>query len=236
MIQAYKICKKFGSLLAVKNFDCQIPIGSVVGLLGANGAGKSTIMKMLAGCCSPDSGQIFLSGYNLFQQPLLARSQIGYLPETSPSYPDLTVQEYLKYVISLKNSDDNIRSLEKIFLQCQLESVIHKKIQHLSKGYRQRVGLAQALIGNPNILIVDEPTAGLDPRQIQETRYLLRNLGQTKAVLLSTHILSEVEQICDRVIIIQQGEIKLDAPLKEVLKYGSLEDIYLQITESERVV
>lgn len=216
MLTAQNLSKSFGKHKVVDNFSCDIPPATIVGLLGANGAGKTSIMRMLAGYYVPDSGIIRIAGYDPALNPK-ARQFLGYLPENAPLYSDLTVQHYLQYVQKLKRCTETQEDIESLMDSTQLNDVKYCKISHLSKGYRQRVGLAQALIGKPPILIVDEPTAGLDPLQIQETRQLLKELGNTKTILISTHILSEVEQICDQVIILYQGKIKLFGLLSHLI-------------------
>ncbi len=224
MIQADSISKVYKDCVALKEFSCEILQPCITGLLGANGAGKSTVMKILSGCLAPSWGSARIAGYDILSQSQKARSQIGYAPETMPLYQDMKVNEYLEYVGCLKNVPPFwlTKNIIKILEECCLGEVYKKKIGHLSKGYRQRLGLAQAILGDPSILIVDEPTSALDPVQIIETRNLLKKLGQKKCILLSTHILSEVEQICDQVIILHKGKIVLQGNLPSLLNSNKL--------------
>ena len=240
MIEAISLSKSYIQTEIVNRFSCRIPVASVVGLLGANGAGKSTIIKMLTGYLAPSSGQARIGGYDVLTEPVQARRLLGYLPQTTPLYDDLRVNEYLAYVAALKKlaKNERERDIPAIIARCGLAPVYRQKIARLSRGYRQRTGLAQALLGNPPALILDEPTSALDPVQIWQTRQLLRELGQTKAVLLSTHILTEVEQICDAVIILHKGRIVLQGNLAQLLRQyrNNLEDIYRQATSAEKVI
>ena len=224
MIKASGLTKVYKDCVALKEFSCEIPQFCIAGLLGANGAGKSTAMKILSGCLAPSSGKASLLGYDILSQSQEARKQIGYVPETMFFYRDMIVKEYLEYVGALKNVAKNLlrNQIMRIVEECHLEDVYLKKIGYLSKGYCQRLGLAQALVGDPPILIVDEPTSSLDPLQIIDTRNLLKNLGKKKCILLSTHILSEVEQICDQVIILHRGEIVLQENLYSLLRANKL--------------
>lgn len=236
MIYANQVTKILGNTSVIRDFSCTLTHACITGLLGANGAGKTTIMRMLSGYLPPTTGQILIAGHDLFLEPKQARKIVGYLPETAPLYLDMRVREYLEYVADLKLADDRL-SLDAIAQDCGIAEVKHQKIATLSRGYRQRVGLAQALIGNPPVLIIDEPTSAQDPLQIQQIRRLLKELARMKTILISTHILSEVEQICDRVLILHQGAIAADGSLASLLADGrSLEQVYLQATHSERVV
>lgn len=217
MLIAKNVSKYFRNFIAVHNFSCDIPKATIVGLLGANGAGKTTVMRMLSGYYSPDQGSIYIAGYETTTHPYITRTLVGYLPENPALYPDLQVKDYLRYVAQLKQCEA-IQNLDYILEITQLTTVQSNKICTLSRGYRQRVGLAQTLVGNPPILIMDEPTVGLDPCQIQEMRCLLKELVKTKTILISTHILSEVEQICDRVIILNHGEIQLTGIISDLIQ------------------
>lgn len=219
MIKADKITKIYGTTKALENFTCNISGPEVVGLLGANGAGKSTLMKILTGCISPTSGNASICGFDIFSDLLKVKKNIGYLPEKTPLYENMRVQDYLYYVANLKHVVSSLKKehIQDIIDKTGLHLVSQQKILKLSKGYRQRVGLAQALIGDPSVLIIDEPTSGLDPVQIKETRNLLKHLGTTKTILISTHILSEVEQICNSVIILHNGKVVLQGNMKELL-------------------
>ncbi|MBN8705149.1 MAG: ATP-binding cassette domain-containing protein [Bacteroidetes bacterium] len=211
-IIAKELTKKYGSFTAVDSASFTIQTGEIVGFLGPNGAGKTTTMKMLTGILKPTSGTAEINGFDVLTDPESVRKEIGFLPENNPLYLDLTVNEYLDYsarISGVKPADVSGR-MDTMIQLCGLESVHKKIIGTLSKGYRQRVGLAQALVHNPSVLILDEPTTGLDPNQILEIRDLILNLGKEKTVLLSTHILQEVEAICSRVLIINEGEIVAD--------------------------
>lgn len=215
MIEVERLTKRFGSTLAVDQLGFAVGRGEIVGLLGPNGAGKTTTMRMLTTYVMPTSGRAALMGYDVVDQPLEVRRNIGYLPENVPLYTEMRVVEYLKYRAQLKQipSRRRRRSIAEVILKCGLAEVENRVLGHLSKGYRQRVGLADAMLHDPPILILDEPTAGLDPIQIREVRSLIRELGDRHTILLSTHIMSEVEAICGRVIIIARGTIALDERL-----------------------
>lgn len=210
MIIANQLSKTFGRFEAVKNASFTIEQGDIIGFLGPNGAGKTTTLRMLTGYLPPTSGSASIAGCDIVTQTQEARKHLGYLPEHVPLYDDLRVTEYLKFRARLKGiSGRQIRAaVTKSMEQCGLESVRHKMIRTLSKGYRQRVGLADALLGQPDLLILDEPTNGLDPNQIRQIRDLIKKLSEHHTIILSTHILSEVEMICNKVIIIDQGIIK----------------------------
>lgn len=218
-IQIEHLYKQYGNHLAVQDLCFTINEGEVVGFLGPNGAGKSTTMKILTGFIAPSSGTASIQGINVLEHPTEAQKQIGYLPENAPIYLDMTVRDYLDYIAKIRGMGRSERShsIEKIALQCGISDRLHQTIATLSKGYKQRVGLAQALIHNPPIVILDEPTTGLDPNQIIEIRNLIREIGKTKTVILSTHILSEVQKTCDRVIIIHQGELVADGKVEEII-------------------
>ncbi|NUM33505.1 MAG: ATP-binding cassette domain-containing protein [Candidatus Brocadiae bacterium] len=224
MIKADCLRKVYKDCIALEEFSCEIFHPGIAGLLGANGAGKSTAMKILSGCLAPSSGSASIMGYDILSQSREARNQIGYAPETMLFYREMKVQEYLEYVGTLKGVKRNClsRQIMNIAEECNLKDVFSKKIGNLSKGYCQRLGLAQALVGDPPILIVDEPTSALDPLQIIETRNLLKRLGKKKYILLSTHILSEVEQICDQVIILHKGKIVLQKNLHSLLQANKI--------------
>ena len=213
------LSKSYGSHQAVQNISFTVDKGEVVGFLGPNGAGKSTTLKILTGFLSPSSGQTFINGVDVLESPILAQQQLGYLPENAPLYPDMTVYDYLKYIAKIRGlgKSEQTLAIEKISSQCQISDRWHQPIGELSKGYRQRVGLAQALIHNPPIVILDEPTTGLDPNQIVEMRSLIREIGKTKTVILSTHILSEVQVTCDRVLIIDKGQLVADGTVEEII-------------------
>lgn len=215
MIEVERLTKRFGSILAVDGIGFAVGRGEIVGLLGPNGAGKTTTMRMLTTYVAPTSGRAALMGHDVLDQPLKVRRNIGYLPESVPLYLEMRVVEYLKYRAQLKEVPRGLRrrSIAEVMLKCGLGEVENRVLGHLSKGYRQRVGLADALLHDPPILILDEPTAGLDPIQMREVRGLIRELGDRHTILLSTHIMSEVEAVCGRVIIIARGTIALDERL-----------------------
>ena len=229
MIVFEKVTKKFADILALDNLSWQVNDGEIVGLLGPNGAGKTTAMRILVGLIKPTKGKVLVNGVNVNLDRQTVRSQIGYLCENNPLYPDLKVWEYLKFISSSKNS--NIEAeFSKIVGQCGLGEVCNRKIDTLSKGFRQRVGLAAALLSNPPIIILDEPTVGLDPNQIIEIRKLIKSLNKKKTVILSSHILSEVQAICSKVLIIHKGKVVTEGSLKKVTKGKSLEKIFQKLT------
>ncbi|NOS92115.1 MAG: gliding motility-associated ABC transporter ATP-binding subunit GldA [Cyclobacteriaceae bacterium] len=213
------LTKQYGQQLAVKDISFSIEKGEIVGFLGPNGAGKSTTMKIATTYLPPTEGTVHVNGFDVVNQPMEVRKIIGYLPEHNPLYLDMYVHEYLSFVCGvygIAGTERKQRVVEMIEL-CGLTKEQNKKIESLSKGYRQRVGLAQALIHNPSVLILDEPTSGLDPNQIIEIRKLIKQISTNKTVILSTHIMQEVEALCDRVIVIRQGEIVADDSLKNLL-------------------
>ena len=217
MIDIVNLTKKYRDKFAVNNISFHIAEGEVVGFLGVNGAGKTTTMNMLTGYISSTSGSAKINGVDILDDPLAAKKCIGYLPELPPLYQDMTVWEYLCFVYELKGCKfPKYQHLEEICEVVKIKDVAKRLIRHLSKGYRQRVGLAQALVGNPKVIILDEPTVGLDPRQIIEMRKLIKSLGKEHTVILSTHILSEAQAICDRIIIIDKGTIIADAKTEEI--------------------
>ena len=215
MIEVKNVTKKYGSFTAVDNISFDVKDGEVVGFLGPNGAGKSTTMNMITGFIEPTDGQIIINGNDISKKPKKAKKQIGYMPENVPLYYDLTVKEFVTYMAELKfvKRQDKKEQVEKVIKETGLESVQKKLIKNLSRGYKQRVSMAGALVGNPEVIILDEPTVGLDPKQITEIRSLIKELGKKHTVILSSHILSEVSQICERVIIINHGKIvAIDTP------------------------
>ena len=218
MIEVQNLCKYFGPIVAVDKISFQVDRGEVVGFLGLNGAGKSTTMRILTSFLPATSGIAKVAGYDVMLQSTEVRQNIGYLPENVPLYPEMRVEEYVMFRAKLKGMarGDRIRRVEYCLERCRLSTVRRRLLSTLSKGYRQRVGLADAMINDPPILILDEPTSGLDPVQIRETLALLRELGENHTVLLSTHILSEVEAICERVIIISSGRVGLNKRLDEI--------------------
>lgn len=209
MIEVRNLVKKYGSHMAVNHLNFTIEKGRIYGFLGPNGAGKSTTMNMITGYIASTEGEILIDGHNILEEPEEAKKKIGYLPEIPPLYVDMTVSEYLKFVAELKSIPKEKRSgnINEVMSTTKLQSVKDRLIKNLSKGYRQRVGLAQALLGYPEIIILDEPTVGLDPKQIIEIRDLIKSLGNKHTVILSSHILSEVSAVCDHVLIIDKGKL-----------------------------
>ncbi len=219
MIEVQNITKYYGKQPAVSDLSFSVSAGEIVGLLGPNGAGKSTTIKMLTGYLAPTEGQVLINGINPLASPLETQSQIGYLPENAPLYPDMSVYTYLDFIGNVRNLGKNqiARSIQNVVQSCKLQDRIHQSIGTLSKGFRQRVGLAQALLHEPKIVILDEPTTGLDPNQIIEIRELIQQLGKKHTILLSTHILSEVQSTCDRVIILHSGKKIADGLVQDIV-------------------
>ncbi len=219
MIKIEHLAKQYGRIKAVNDISFEIHDGEIVGFLGPNGAGKSTTMNILCGYLSCSAGKAEINGMDILENPLEAKKQIGFLPEQPPLYMDMTVEEYLNFIYDLK--DTTLKRNEHLAEICEVTGIAHMRkrlIRNLSKGYKQRVGIAQALIGNPSVLIFDEPTVGLDPKQIVEVRNLIRSLGKKHTVILSTHILSEVQAVCDRIIIISKGTIVANEKTEEISK------------------
>lgn len=211
MIRVENLTKRYGSHCAVNNISFQVGKGEILGFLGPNGAGKSTTMNILTGYLSATDGTVTINGHDILDNPNAAKASIGYLPEIPPLYPDMTVKEYLNFMCDLKKCAlPRQRHLAEICKVMKIEHVYNRLIKNLSKGYKQRVGMAQALIGNPPVLILDEPTVGLDPNQIIEIRSLIKTLGKNHTVILSSHILPEIEAVCDRIVIINDGKIVAD--------------------------
>ncbi len=209
MISVNEITKAYGDVIAVNNISFTIRTGEITGLLGPNGAGKTTTLRMLTGYLKPEKGSITVGDYNASDHPLEVKKIIGYLPESAPIYGDMLVYDYLAYIAEVRGISGTDR-IKEIGALCGINEVMHKNVSELSKGYKQRVGLAHAMIHDPDILVLDEPTSGLDPNQIIEIRNLIKVIGKKKTIILSTHILSEVEATCDRVIIINKGSIVAD--------------------------
>lgn len=209
MIEVKNLTKRYGDHVAVDHISFQVEKGRIYGFLGPNGAGKSTTMNMMTGYLASTEGDIIVNGHDMFEEPEAAKKCIGYLPEVPPLYPDMTVREYLQFAAELKKVPGKERAaqIEEIMDKTRVADVADRLIKHLSKGYRQRVGFAQALLGYPPVLILDEPMAGLDPKQITEIRDLIRELGQEHTIFLSSHILSEVSSICDHVLILSHGKL-----------------------------
>ncbi len=220
MIEVRKLCKSYGERQAISNLSFTIEKGDVVGLLGPNGAGKSTTMKIITGFMAPTSGEAKICGFDVFEDPIEVKKRIGYLPETPPLYTEMTVEDYLKFVAQLKGvSKTLLKSLvDKSLVKTQLVDVRHRLIRNLSKGFKQRVGIAQALVSDPEVLILDEPTVGLDPKQVAEIRDLIKELRGEHTIILSTHILSEVQATCNKVIIIHEGKIVAQDSIDQIEK------------------
>lgn len=228
MIEVKHLTKHYGDKVAVSDINFVAEDGEILGLLGPNGAGKSTTMNMLTGYISSTSGQALINGKDILEEPIQAKACIGYLPELPPLYVDMTVMGYLNFVYDLKKCKLPRKShLQDVCNLCKIGDVSHRVIKHLSKGYRQRVGLAQALIGNPPILILDEPTVGLDPNQMIEIRTLIKKLGKRHTVILSSHILSEIQMVCDRVVIIDHGQ---------VVAQGTLDDLSKSVSHNNNLI
>ncbi len=236
MIEVKNVTKKYGKTVAVEDISFSINNGEIVGLLGPNGAGKSTTMNILTGYIEQTSGEVFIEGYNTSKKPKKAKQQIGYMPEGVPLYTDLTVKEFVTYMAELKHVARKIRKekVQEIIEKTGLKEVENKLTRNLSRGYKQRVSMAGALVGEPKILILDEPTVGLDPKQITEIRNLIRELGKTHTVILSSHILSEVSQVCNKVIIINKGKIvAIDTPENLENKVSNKNCIYVTVEDLE---
>ena len=218
MIEAIGLVKQYGDHVAVDHLNFTVEKGQILGFLGPNGAGKSTTMNMLTGYISATEGTIIVNGYDMLEEPELAKKSIGYLPEQPPVYPDMTVTEYLKFVTELKKvpRKDRETEVDRVIELTQLGPMRNRLIQHLSKGYRQRVGIAQALVGNPEVIILDEPTVGLDPKQIIEIRELMKGLAKEHTVLLSSHIMQEISAVCDHIMIISHGKLVLSGTPEEL--------------------
>jgi ABC-2 type transport system ATP-binding protein len=229
MIEVRNLTKRFGDLVAIRDISFTAATGQVLGFLGPNGAGKTTTMRIITGFMPATSGTVKVAGYDIFDDSYEVRKRIGYLPESPPLYNDMTVASYLRFVAKIRGiakaqlSD----SMDRVLKTCGLSEVTNRVVGHLSKGYRQRVGLAQALIHNPSVLVLDEPTIGLDPRQIIEIRTLIRELAGERTVILSTHILPEVQQLCEKVVIINRGHIVVEDTLPNLTQTMSLEEVFL---------
>jgi ABC-2 type transport system ATP-binding protein len=236
MIDVKSLTKAYGSFIAVRNVSFKAEKGQILGFLGPNGAGKTTTMRIITGFMPATSGTVLIDGLDIFTQSLEARRRIGYLPETPPLYSDMRVDGYLRFVAKLRGVSRGKleESVEHVMGTCGLGDVAHRICGQLSKGYRQRVGIAQALVHDPPVLVLDEPTIGLDPRQIHEIRDLIRGLSGQRTIVLSTHILPEVSQICDRVVIIAYGRVVLEETLKDLPTGTSLEDVFLNAIAKER--
>ena len=236
MIEVSHLTKQYGNHLAVDDVSFTVADGQICGLLGPNGAGKSIIMNILTGYLSATSGQVTVAGHPLPEEADAAKACVGYLPEQPPLYPEMTVQEYLTFAAELKG----VKKAERKEQVCRaarrtgLEAVLPRLIRSLSKGYKQRVGIAQALLGSPRLIILDEPTVGLDPAQVIEIRKLIRELGRAHTVILSSHILSEVQAVCQQILILSKGHLAAAGSLEELTADGkSLEEVFLELTDGE---
>ena len=227
MIEVSHVSRLFGEFHAVDDISFSIETGEIVGLLGPNGAGKTTTMRMITGYLDSTSGSIKIDGIDVSENPVLTKSKIGYMPESAPMYSDMIVADYLEYVAEIEGQDPKTK-LPHLAEICGLKEVMHKNIGELSRGNKQRVGLAHALMNDPEILILDEPTSGLDPNQVSDVRDLIKKIGETRTVIISTHILSEVEMLCNRVIIISGGKKVADSPTEELRShYGNNAEVIL---------
>ena len=231
MIKVEGLTKYYGDFLAVNNISFEVKKGEIVGLLGPNGAGKTTTLRILTGYLLPSSGVVKIKDYDIYKDLKEIKKIIGYLPETTPLYNEMLVYDYLWFIADSKGIDrDNILGeLKRVAEICQIKDVMHKPLSELSKGYRQRVGLASALLGDPDILVLDEPTSGLDPNQIVEIREIIKEIGKEKTVLFSTHILSEAEATCDRLVIINKGTIVADGKTEELKRGGDRFVVNLEV-------
>jgi len=241
-LEARGLKKSFGPILAVQDVRLRVDAGEVVGFLGPNGAGKSTTMKMVTGFLEPDAGTVTVCGTDLQTDPLEAKSRIGYLPEGAPAYPDMNVAEFLDFIAAIRGLDgaDRRQALDRVEELVHLGPVLHQSIETLSKGFKRRVGLAQAILHDPPVLVLDEPTDGLDPNQKFEIRQLIREMGKEKAIVLSTHILEEVEAVCTRVVIINTGKLVFDGSPSEFdgmappeVEKNRLDYVFREITTSD---
>ena len=239
MVEVKNLVKSYGNVLALDDINFNVKQGEVLGFLGPNGAGKSTTLNIIAGYISPSRGSAIVDGFDILQEPLKARRKIGYLPEFPPLYLDMTVKAYLGFVYDLKKvkSDDKNKAIDEVCKKVDILDIKNRLIKNLSKGYKQRIGLAGALLGDPPVLILDEPSVGLDPRQVVEMRKFIRGLGKSHTVILSSHILSEVQEICSRVVIINKGKIIADDLTENLIdRLNNTKKLLLQIEgEKERV-
>ena len=239
MITVKNVCKKYGSFVAVDNISFEINDGEIIGLLGPNGAGKSTTMNMLTGFIEPTSGEILINGFNISKKSKKAKANIGYMPENVPLYKDLTVKEFINYMAELKyvKGKNKKNMVSDIMAKTNLADVQNKLIKNLSRGYKQRVSMAGALVGNPKILILDEPTVGLDPKQITEIRDLIKSLAKDHTIIISSHILSEISQMCEKVIILNKGKlIAIDTPENLENKVSKNNVILVTVEDSENKI
>lgn len=241
MIEVSHLTKRYGNHLALSDLSFTIPNGQIYGLLGPNGAGKSTTMNILTGCLAATSGEVRIDGVDIFEDPMAAKRHLGYLPEQPPVYMDRTPWEYLRFVARAKGVKNLAQEVDRVMDLTQIADVRDRLIRNLSKGYRQRVGIAQAILGDPDIIILDEPTVGLDPRQITEIRELIQKLGENKTVILSSHILGEVQAVCGRLLILSKGKlVACDTPAnleKQMSSASALEiDVCASREQAEKLL
>ena len=232
MIEVQHLTKRYGRVTAVDDVSFRVERGEILGFLGPNGAGKTTTMRILTGYMPATDGKAIVAGFDVFDQPIEAKRRTGYLPETPPLYPDMSVSEYLEFVAKIKGVPSNERAsrIKQVMQRTRIDDMANRQCAKLSKGYRQRVGLAQAILHNPDVLILDEPTAGLDPKQIIETRELIKELAGDHTIILSTHILPEVSQTCQRVVIINKGRVvAVDTPDNLTARLRGSETLYVQV-------
>ncbi|HCU59013.1 MAG TPA: ABC transporter ATP-binding protein [Alphaproteobacteria bacterium] len=232
VIETVNLCKFYGDIKAVQDFNFSAQKGEIIALLGPNGAGKSTLMNMITGFLSPTSGKIFVNGEDISKNPLKAKAQIGFLPEGAPIYPDMTVKMFLKYMADLRGASED--DLERAIELAHTQEVLSQKVETLSKGYLRRVGFAQSILSNPPILLLDEPTDGLDPNQKEHMRELIHQMSKDKTILISTHLLDEAEAISSRVVIINHGKIMIDGNCTEIFKKTNtktLADAFKKLTK-----
>jgi len=231
LIKVENLTKYYADFLAVENLSFEVPEGCILGFLGPNGAGKTTTMRILTGFMPPTSGKVSIGGFDVFTHPIEVKRQIGYMPELPPLYPEMKVDSYLHFVAKIKGVSRSQRKkrVEEVIAKCGLEEKRRSLIRSLSKGYRQRTGLAQAMVHDPPILILDEPTIGLDPRQIIEIRGLIKSLGKNRTVILSTHILPEVTMTCDRVLIIHRGKKVAHDTIENLTQSMNLEEAFIKL-------
>jgi len=232
VIEVQHLTKRYGRVTAVDDVSFRVERGEILGFLGPNGAGKTTTMRILTGYIPATEGKAIVAGFDVFDQPIEAKRRTGYLPETPPLYPDMSVAEYLNFVASIKGvpANEKRQRIQQVMVKTRIDDVANRLCSKLSKGYRQRVGLAQAIIHNPDVLILDEPTAGLDPKQIIETRQLIKQLAGDHTIILSTHILPEVSQTCQRVVIINKGRVvAVDTPDNLTARLRGSETMYIQV-------
>lgn len=241
MIEVSHLTKRYGNHLALSDLSFTIPNGQIYGLLGPNGAGKSTTMNILTGCLAATSGEVRIDGVDIFEDPMAAKRHLGYLPEQPPVYMDRTPWEYLRFVARAKGVKNLAQEVDRVMDLTQIADVRDRLIRNLSKGYRQRVGIAQAILGDPDIIILDEPTVGLDPKQITEIRELIQKLGENKTVILSSHILGEVQAVCERLLILSKGKlVACDTPAnleKQMSSASALEiDVCASREQAEKLL